>query len=246
MRSDQASASAQSIHPHTAVTVSLRKGIKVHGAIALATRFPTLHHLYSNTSGNPDLNPEEAAKYEFGVCLEPATNLSVTQNVFWNDIDGLIDRSSKVDTFQNVNEVRLRGAETMAEWKHSDLTVSAALGYIEALSYTPDGATREVLESRRPWIPELKFDYTLSVLLPGRLKVDHVGHLVADRVNNSGGAMPDYYTVQIRASRPVQGKLTAFVDVHNAFDVNYETETGYPEPGRMILFGIELRDRRRN
>lgn len=245
IRSDGANASAHSLHPHAALTVTPRNGLKVHGAVARATRFPTLHHLYSNTSGNPDLNPEQAIKFEVGAQFEPVERLSVTQNVFWNDIDDLIDRASKVDTFQNINEVRLRGTETSVEWKTPDLTLGAALGYIEAHSYTPDASTSEVIQARRPWIPELKFDYTISAALPGRFRVDHLGHLVSDRVNSSGLSMPDYYTAQVRASRPVLGKLTAFVDVHNVFDVNYETETGYPEAGRLILFGFEFRDRQR-
>lgn len=56
--------------------------------------------------------------------------------------------------------------------------------------------------------------------------------------------MADYYTAQIRLSRVLYGGVTVFVDAQNILDANYETETGYPEPGRTVLFGIEMRNQR--
>lgn len=241
LNSDEANASVTTVDPIGKFVIDAGRHTTVYAAVAKATRFPTLHHLYSATSGNPTLSPESAIKYETGISASLGSYARVSQDVFWNDTKDLIDRVSKNDTFYNASTATMRGSETGLRWRDSTFLGALAITYLDARASLPptDGVTAP--EVRRRWLPRWKIDYEAEVTLGAGFRFNHTGQYVADRVNSSGSPMPDYFVANLRVSRPFGDFISTFVGVRNVFDRNYEQETGYPMPGRTILLGIETR-----
>ncbi|MDD4052193.1 MAG: TonB-dependent receptor, partial [candidate division Zixibacteria bacterium] len=71
MNADSVDASGTSFDPYGGVTVSPWAMLSLRAAVGMSTHFPAMNHLYSSTSGNPDLKPERAVKYEVGYRVEP-------------------------------------------------------------------------------------------------------------------------------------------------------------------------------
>ncbi len=241
LNSDEVNASVTTVDPTAKIIIDAGRRTTLHAAVAKATRFPTLHHLYSTTSGNPDLSPERAIKYETGVAVALGTHAYVSQDVFWNDTDGLIDRVSKNDTFYNASTATMSGAETGLRWGDSTLLGAVAVTYLDAKASLPPDAGVATPEERRRWLPRWKIDYEAEIPLVAGVRLNHTGQYVADRINSTGSPMPDYLVAHLRISRMFGDFINAYVTVRNVFDRSYEQETGYPMPGRTILLGFETR-----
>lgn len=239
--SDEVNASASSLDPTATVVIDLGHGIATHLAAAQATRFPTLHQLYSMTSGNPELNAEQAWKFDAGASIKVGSTLQLSQDLFWNDTDDLIDRVSKEDTFYNALTATMTGVESGVEWRSGTRHANLSIAYLDARASAPTTDDEPALEQRRRWLPRWKVDYVVEAPVILSIVVNHSGQLVADRVNTTGQSMSDYYVANLRVSREVGKSVTVFAALRNVLDRNYEQETGYPMAGRTILIGVETR-----
>lgn len=239
--SDEIDASTSSLDPTASAVLDAGRGVTAHLAIAKATRFPTLSHLYSTTSGNPDLKAERALKYDAGISWNATRQIRVTQDVFWNDTEDLIDRLSKEDPYYNALSATLRGAESGIEWHSEAALAGLSVSYLDAKASLPTNDPANDAEQRRRWLPRWKVDYRLETPFVGGVNLNHTGQYIADRVNSNGAAMPDYFVANLRVSRTLGKPVSAFVSLRNIFDRNCEQETGYPMPGRTLLLGIETR-----
>jgi outer membrane receptor protein involved in Fe transport len=60
---------------------------------------------------------------------------------------------------------------------------------------------------------------------------------VGPRTGLRGGSLPEYYLVDLRSTLNTRwGDL--FAGVENLFDVLYEDEEGFPQPGRAFEVGV--------
>lgn len=239
--SDEVNASTSSLDPTATVVFDVGHGITTHFATAQATRFPTLHQLYSTTSGNPGLNAEHAWKFDAGASIKVGSTLQLSQDFFWNDTDDLIDRVSKEDTFYNALTATMKGAESGVEWRSGTRHANLSIAYLDARASAPTSDDEPAYEQRRRWLPRWKVDYMVEASIVLNVVVNHSGQFVADRVNTTGVSMPDYYVANLRVSRDIGKPVTVFATLRNVFDRNYEQETGYPMAGRTILIGLETR-----
>lgn len=240
MNADSIDASGTSFDPYGGVTVSPRTMLSLRAAVGISTRFPAMNHLYSSTSGNPDLKPQRAVKYEVGYRVEPLPWLAVTQSVFRSDVDDLIDRESKNDPYENIDEVTLKGFEsgiTISEYNEFTLFLNHA--YLDAWQEPPDGSGDPRV--RRAYAPRHKVDYLLTWQSRFGLEIAHSGQFIGDRVNSYEEPMPDYYLANLKAAQSIGRQAKLFVSVRNLFDRDYEEETYYPMAGRTIIGGVEVR-----
>lgn len=240
MNADSIDASGTAVDPYGGVTVSPWTMLSLRAAVGTSTRFPAMNNLYSSTSGNPDLKPQRAVKYEFGYRVEPLPWLAVTQSVFRSDVDDLIDRESKNAPYENIDEVTLKGFET-------GISVSDYKGFALYLNHAYLDAWQEPVEGsgdprvRRAYAPRHKVDYLLSWRSRFGLEVGHAGQFIGDRVNSYEESMPDYYLAHLKATQSIGRHTKLFVSVRNLFDRSYEEETYYPMAGRTIIGGVEVR-----
>lgn len=240
MSADSVDASGTAVDPYGGVTVSPWTMLSLRAAVGISTRFPAMNHLYSSTSGNPDLKPQRAVKYEFGYRVEPLPWLAVTQSVFRSDVDDLIDRQSKNDPYENLDEVTLKGFETgimVSDYKGFTLFLNHA--YLDAWQEPTDGSDDPRV--RRYYAPRHKVDYLLSWRARFGLEIAHAGQFIGDRVNSYEEPMPDYYPANLKAAQSIGRHAKVFLSVRNLFDQDYEEESYYPMAGRTIIGGIEVR-----
>ncbi len=240
MNADSIDASGTAVDPYGSVTVSPWTMLSLRAAVGASTHFPAMNYLYSSTSGNPDLKPERAVKYEIGYRLEPFSWLALVQTAFLNDVEDLIDRKSKNDPYENIEEVTLKGFETgVTVSEGNGFTLFLNHAYLDAWQEPPSGS--DDAHVRRSYAPRHKVDYLLTWRVRFGLEIAHSGQYNADRVDSYEAPMPDYYLAHIRAAQSIGQHTKLFVSVRNLFDRNYEEETNYPMAGRTIMAGVQAR-----
>ncbi len=204
---------------------------RLKASAAVRSRFPTLKELFSSRMGryypNPDLRPERTLNLDFGgTYLYGGVEIGV--NIFDSEVKDLIDRV-KVDAdhyqMQNINRARYSGVELSLAGKNVRLNYT----YMKSKNLSEDREF-DFLEYR----PEHKLTFDLSFtpwkLFTVRTSVQYVGkryYIFRDEY----GELDPYTLVNIEAEKQI-GKFSILLKVKNLFDVNYESEKGYPMPGR--------------
>lgn len=136
-------------------------GYTVLGYNAVNTRIPQLDAdgqllsiIVPVSEFDDDLKPESSIGYNFGIDVNPFSNLKLNLNIFRNDIDNLIDtrviarktNGQNVFSYYNVNEVYTQGLEFNANYKlNENVTVSG--GY--QLLYAKDKEAENDFENGR-------------------------------------------------------------------------------------------------
>lgn len=209
--------------------------IALRGAWARAVRFPTLHHFYSSSSGNPELEPEEADKTEIGLerlFLRDETRF-VSLSVAWfhNDLTNLIYRASRTWRYENIGEARTQGIETRLSWSWTSL-LSGSVGWAWI---DPDRSTRELMEETPPH----KVNVHLRVDAPTGTTIDYRLDSLDDRITwMDGFVLPSYTLHGISVSQALGSRLSVRVQVSNITDERYMDELGYPAAGRRFVVGL--------
>ncbi len=217
-----------------AVGIFWQKGWKTSLAFSSNIRYPSLHQLFSSSSGNPELKEERAEKYELTLQL-PFTfsqlSGSFSNAVFYNDISNLIEKAG--DIYQNIYEVQNYGWESTLQlkfgWEHQfDLA---------AIKYS-DESNLSLLE-----VPEYSFNLTETAELPWRVKLQYkAAWKDVRRVLNDAGeeaSLPSYWLHSIFLHKNWQN-YKFMVGLENLFDQNYFEKFGYPGPGRNFVVNVEV------
>lgn len=213
-------------------------GFRTYVSYANSIRVPTLHQLYSQSSGNPELKPEEADKIEagvewFGMLNENNQYLSMQVAYFYNDLKNLIYRASSSYRYKNISEATLAGIELHATLNYNQY-LSADLGF----SYlnSPD-SDREILEE----IPKKKFRLGFTGKTHIGFQFNYELSYFDKRITYFVTKNLDSYMVHnMNISYELTSYLKLRADILNLTDENYEEELGYPAPGRIIIFGASV------
>ena len=224
--------------PGLDVGFEITQDIRAYGNIGYTYRIPTYTDLYYNdpvTSGNPNLEPEEAFSQEIGIkYLTP--RLSLTVAVFNRDSDNLIDytRTSPdedIFTATNIREVNTKGLEFDAAYNFriNGYMQTLAAGY----SYLDDNIADQNEELSRYSLNTLKHQYITR--LSTRFFKNLSQNIVYKYAERTTG---DTYNV-LDASLVYNLKQMQFtITASNIFDADY-IETGFvPMPPSNVLFGF--------
>ena len=226
--------------PMVSLVQDLPLQLNLRLAWANAIRFPTMHHLYSNSSGNPDLLPEKASKFEVGLSRHFGFGreryASVELAFFHNDLNDVIYRASRSYRYENIGDADLRGVEISAEASISG-SIFAQVSYSHLAS----------LESSREMLVEVapnKWGFLVNARTGFSLEVTYEYGWFDARptyLSESQGLMlPEYGLHRLNLSYPVSDSLTLRLTINNLTDAYNEDELGYPGPGRQITGGFDL------
>jgi iron complex outermembrane receptor protein len=227
---------------------------KLYGSIARKVRFPRLSQLYGS-SGNLDLEAETAINYTLGASRPFAKYAWGEVAWFYHDLSNFIDRatSAKNSPYINFAKIGMTGVELTGEFyplkdfsSWEDLTLWTSYTY----NYARDVSVGRLTDKVRN-VPAHKVDMGLHLTIPYiKTGLDVVGVYMSKIYSQlpSPSAptlaiqkVDDYFTMNLRISQPFLKYFEAYVAINNLFDRNYESEYGYPAPGRNFYFGISAK-----
>ncbi|MDX9786084.1 MAG: TonB-dependent receptor [Desulfobacterales bacterium] len=221
----------------------------VFGSIARRTQFPSLHQLYSSSSGNMELSPEKTINYTLGVSHRFNPKMSGEVSGFYHDISDWISRDyyeegySGNEIYMNVEEVAMQGVEASLTAVMCDyFKMNFNYMFNDAKNKSRLRATDKVIG-----VPKHKFGVGFNAMIPVILVSVDMQGIYADEVYDSlptSGSpddeitkSDDYFIAKTRISRSLKDKYTLFAEVDNLFDRNYEEEVGFPARGRNFRIG---------
>lgn len=238
---------ADHLSPMAGAKYSFDDGTNLFGSWAKKIRFPTLSTLYSSSSGNAELRPEKSHNYILGISRGIGPCARAEFSVFHYDITDLITRDTPVanSPYVNFGKVKIYGFEVAGEiFPTKDL--SFRLGYTyEDASDKSDGRVTD----RVTGIPEHKINMTARYAIPGiGVNLDLTGLYVGKMwgqlptpasPNTESLRTSDYFTTDVRIGKTFFNKVELYFVAKNIFDKDYESEVGFPAPGRNFYAGIK-------
>ncbi|MFN8094465.1 MAG: TonB-dependent receptor [Vicinamibacteria bacterium] len=239
LRADVASGDSLQLHPHAGVVWRPGRGAtRIHVSAGRASKLPSFFALASPPAlgGNPALRPERTLGGEAGVDRAlSGGRLELGASYFLHEYRDLVDFD--FDQFLHVNRARVRtqGAELAIAWKpHPSLDVAAQATYVDArdlsgapLLFEP----RWIGSGRITWRPADRLVLRADLRAVSRYLDRQYPVPDRDAVDGRGllGA-----AVSWRAA----GGLRLRARADNLTDRAYETQIGFPGPGRSIWAGV--------
>lgn len=201
---------------------------------ANAIRFPTMHMLYSATSGNEDLKPEEADKFEIGAERPIVTgrwNGLIRTAVYYNRLKNMIYRASRTYRYANIENASLRGWEAGMRWQYGT-AVSAEVNYARVFA---SGSSSEMMEE----LPEHRWSAQLYARTKFGLEITYGYNRFSARTTYLASVwLSAYATHDLTLIQAIRNGLKLRLRVANALDANFQEELGYPGPGRQVFAGF--------
>ena len=197
-------------------------------AFSSNTKYPSMHQLFSSSSGNNDLTEERAQKSEFNLLVPYSLGSfsgSIQQSVFYNHITGLIEKVG--GTYANIDQIDSYGHEVSSKvyfvWEHQ-----ADYSYIK---YSDD-SNAELLET-----PSHAVRFTERIDLPYSIKMEY-NTSWKDVRQTENFDLPAYWLHSVYFNKKINRYKIMF-GVENIFDLNYEEEYGYPGEGINFVLSLE-------
>ena len=215
----------------------------LYGTIARKVDAPTIRQLFEQGSGNSELGFQRAKHYEVGVknqWQKGALNIA-----FWqSDIKDFIEKDNITDVFENRDKLRFKGVDIDGGYQFTDkLTINAGLGFLSAEDKSSD-ATTERLQYRPSHKASLQAIYQLTP--QWQLSGDIIRIGSQNYFNRKDSAIRDkldsFELVNTRLKYTLANqKADFYVGVENLLDEDYSTSYGYPQAGRFVYTGVNLR-----
>lgn len=208
--------------------------VYLNASWANAIRFPAMHHLYSTSSGNEELKPEEADKMEIG--LERAFlwggwqgNIEIA--CFYNNLKNMIYRASRTYHYENIREAVLRGWEVRMQWGIKSF-FSAEINYARV---NTAGSSPELMEE----MPENRWGLRLSGRTGFGMEISYEYNFFGTRTTHlESVTLQDYQVHNFKIFQELVNGVKLKIRVSNFLDADYQEELGYPAPGRQISAGF--------
>lgn len=238
--------SAEHVNPLVGVNWAFHAGGELFASVGRKSRFPTLSQLYSDRSGNPDLEPEQSLNLVVGARHRVTHALDIEATGFWYEVSDLISRSGTdpTNTFQNYAEVRIRGLElagsllvTDGLLLRADLTLTDAADRSEGrvtdgVVNIPELTGNLAVRWQLPWLPA-------SFALDGTYMGDVVTSLPSPLYpDNPVQRVDAVFLLSARFGCDVLPWLELWGAGRNLLDEDYESEYAYPGPGRELSVGL--------
>jgi iron complex outermembrane receptor protein len=238
-------------NPMIGATYTFPDTTKLFGSIARKIRFPRLSQLFGG-DGNPNLNAETAINYTLGVSRPFSRYAWGEVAWFYHDLSDFISRDTPDPSglYFNHDKIEMTGFEVTGEfyplvdfplWE--DLKLWASYTYNHARDRSSGAVTSKVRN-----VPAHKVDMGIHLTIPYiKTGLDVVGIYMGETYailptvtypTDPTIKNDDYFTMNLRISQTFLKYFEAYVAINNIFDRDYESEWGYPAPGRNFYFGL--------
>ena len=223
-------------------------GTRVHSSVGTGVKNPTLFELFGSTpsfTGNPDLAPESALGFDFGVEQKIfGGKASLDATVFANWIEDLITGSGS-SAINLSGTSKTRGLElTLAAKPHPDLRLDASYTFTETKD--PDGIS---LVRRAKHIASINGRYRFRIMeRPANFNLGlRYNGPQTDLVFNSFSPvmtvtkkLGGYGLLNAGFAWQVTDRVQLFARGENLLDENYQEVFGYGAPGIAVFAGLRV------
>ena len=220
------------------------KGSRVRGSYAKKIRFPSLRQLYSVGEGNAELQPETSYNYELGFEQKLPMNSRVAIDGFLSDVDNYIEKPYNDDYFQNYDKYRFQGFEITAETRFIErLMLRLGYTFMDTEDKSPD-SSKDELQYRPKNKLTLEGKYTFEFGFSAYANIIYIADQVYYERSEpfAQAKLPNYTIVNLKFDQTFFNNfLDVYVGADNLFDEDYSQSYGFPDAGRVIYGGVELR-----
>jgi iron complex outermembrane receptor protein len=236
-------------NPMVGASYTLGDTTRIFGSVARKTRFPTLQQLFSSRSGNIDLDAQHSTNYTLGVARPWGDKAYAEFSVFYHDIADRISRDGPhLDSlYRNYASVKTYGFEVVGEVRPlPGLFLRLDYTFLHARDDSPGRVTDDVLGA-----PEHKVDIKVRYIVPKlNTQLDLLGLYMAsqyDQLPTPADPTAEvletsgYFVANFKITQPIWEHFEIFGFVSNIFDRDYESESGYPGPGRNFWAGLSAK-----
>lgn len=238
---------SSSVNGFIGLNYKFNDAVSLHINASKKNRFPTLKEFYSQTAGrdlaNPNLNVEQSINSELGVDYKISSSTFLNGNIFYSSIDELINLVILDDglrQYQNIGKAEMKGAELGLNLRLENFSLNLAYTYLSTKNISDD-AENEILEYRPEHVLTFVPSYQFSLGTELRAELFFVGNKYGvDADSREFVKMDNYLLANVRASHTIFDNYTLYVRVNNLADTYYETEYGFPQPGREFFVGLKL------
>jgi iron complex outermembrane receptor protein len=212
-------------------------GMIISAAFSRSHQFPTMHQLFSHSSGNADLKPEQAQKYEIMLkhpIASPNVSGMIGTVLYYNHISDMIRRNALM--YENVAQMTTQGVEFF-------LRFNLINDFTHDYEWTLLKADKQ--KSSLPLLdqPENKIKLSHQVKLTENIKLMHTSLWIGKRISldrdDISHSLPSYWLHDIRFAFDIADTKLS-VNIHNLLDSYYEPEFGYPGSGREVSASIQF------
>lgn len=199
-------------------------------------RAPSLFELNYDQFGivpNPDLRPERAAGFDFGVerLFGERGRLGVT--AFRTRVKDQIDYDFAGAGYYNIVETRARGVEVEGEIDLTPrLSATAAYTFTDAVNMATDAQL--LRQPKHKGTAIISYAPTDSLSLAATLTVN-------GRENDTPAPNDGFVRLDLRAAYALTEKLELYGRMENATDTDYQDVSGYGESGLAAYGGVRVR-----
>lgn len=218
-------------------------GTRLRGSAAHKLRFPSIRQLYEPDYGNSDLDSERCWCFDVAIEQRLPRNTTLALTGYWLELKDFIERPPGEDFVTNHEEWRNRGFEVTAEsrpWQ--PLFVRLAYTYLDARDLSSD-SIYDRLENR----PRHKIDFVSVATLPWQMDF-RVGFswplntLTYSRDGQDSRELDDFVLLDLKLEQRLwEDLLRLYVGVDNLLDEDWTFNYGFPQEGRAVYGGLELR-----
>jgi outer membrane receptor protein involved in Fe transport len=236
-------------NPMIGATYTFEDTTRLFGSLARKVRFPTLQQLFSSKGGNTDLDAERSINYTLGAARSFDEYANAELAFFYHDISDFISRDAPgtEGKYQNFAKIELLGFELSGSVNPiKNLIFWAGYTYKYARDRSSDRVTDKVT-----YMPQHEVDASIEYLVP---YIDTKIDLVSVYVSKFYSQLPspqkptqsslkggEQFIFNTRISKSFLKHFEAYLAVNNIFDSDYESEVGFPGPGRNFYVGISAK-----
>lgn len=232
---------SSSLNGNFGLYYAVSQGAEIYLNLSRKSRFPTLKEFYSELLGsyvaNPDLKPEQSFNYEAGGSISFSV-LNLSAAIFYNDVTDLLQITTLGNNqrqYRNITKAALAGGEMELNWSHNYFNTVLNYTYLSARNKTENAD----LIHRPKHIVNLMLNKLYYFGFEWSAEVSFVSRQVSANADNGVYVtLPDYLIMNLGISQILFSNYSLNLRVNNITDKLYETEYGFPRPGREISAGI--------
>ncbi len=179
--------------------------------------------------GSPDLDPELADEAQLGVRFSPDARQSIDLELYYNDIDDLIEFDLATFTLRNIGKAEIRGAELRWQYRGDRYSILASV-----VRQTADNATEHTRLPRRAQ-EMMTLGFTRNVG-PHRVGVSVLAS--GDRTDIGNLHMSGYVLANLTGQLALGERWRLNARIENLLDARYETAAGFRMQERSYFIDL--------